>query len=391
MEALLKIKAVTEGEGGVMALARGMGSLKEGAEKASTGLKGALSSVGGMSSALGALVPLASGAGLVTLAKHAIDLGDDMNDMSQKTGVSVEMLSKFKQAAESSGTSVEGVTNAMVKLNKNMGTGNKATSEALKDLGISATDANGKLKSTDEVMLEVADKFQKMPDGANKTTAAIALFGKAGADMIPMLNGGRDSIESMTATMSTSFAKGADKFNDKMAALQAKILELGVGIGTALLPVLTALTDGISAIADGFQSLPGPLQTLIGGVVALAAAFVVLAPAIGAIASLGGVVGPAIAAITVALGGLLTFATSTLIPGLLAVFSGPVGWTVLAVAAVVAMVVAFREPIGKFLGWLGEQFGEVGPALLEVFNAIFVDPWINLWNDVLRKPVTAIW
>ena len=169
------------------------------------------------------------------------------------------------------------------------------------------------------------------------------------------------------------------------------MLQLGVGVGTALLPLLTALTDGVSAIADGFGKLPGPLQALVGGVAALAAAFVVLAPAIGAIASLGGVVGPAIAAITAALGGLLAFATSTLIPGLLALFSGPVGWTVLAVAAVVAMVVAFREPIGKFLGWLGQQFLQAGAALLAVFRAIWVDPWINLWNNVLREPVTAIW
>jgi hypothetical protein len=391
MEALLRIKAITEGEGGVAALARGMGNLKSSAEKASSGLKGALSSVGGMSSALGALVPLASGAGLVAMAKGAIDLADDMNDMAQKTGVSVEALSKFKQAAESSGTSVEGVTGAMIKLTKGMTLGKLPALDALKDLGINAKDASGKLKSADEIMLEVADKFKAMPDGANKTAAALQLFGKAGADMIPMLNGGRASIESLTATMSTSFAKGADKFNDKMVALQTKFTQLGVGIGTALMPLLTALTDGVSAVADGFGKLPGPVQTLLGGVVALAAAFVVLAPAISAIVSLGGVVGPAIAAITVALGGLLTFASSTLIPGLLALFSGPVGWTVLAVAAVVAMVVAFREPIGKFLAWLGQQLMQAGTALLALFRMVYVDPWINLWNNVLRQPVSSAW
>jgi len=413
MDALLKIKAVTEGEGGVTALARSFTGLQAGAERASGGLRSMLNSAGSLSGALGSLVPLASGAGLIAMAKHAVDLGDDMNDMAQKTGVSVEQLSKFKQAAESSGTSVEGVTSAMIKLNRNMATDKAA--KTFKELGIASADASGKLKTTDEIMLEVAEKFKSMPDGAAKTAAAMALFGKSGADMIPMLNGGRASIESLTATMSTSFAKGADQLNDKMAALQAKFLQLGVGVGTALMPAFNALTDVVVGIANAFSQLPEPIQGVTAGVIGLTAAFVVLAPAINTVIALAGVlsglelgatiggwlgiVGPAVAAVTTALGGLLAWIGGTLIPGLVAFFSGPVGWTVLAVAAVVAMVVLFKEPIMQFLGWLGERVGaafnfvtDIAKTAFQVLYAIawqiWVQPWINLWNVVLREPAT---
>jgi hypothetical protein len=368
MQALLKIKADVEGEGKVNALGRAIGGLSSTAGKVSGGLRGLAGAAGGLSGALGSLVPLATGAGLAAMAKGAIDAADNMNDLSQKTGVSVESLSKFQQAANASGTSIEGVGAAMIKLNRNLATGNAGAAEAMTALGLSATDASGKLKTTDQVMLEVADKFAKMPDGANKTAAAMALFGKAGADMIPLLNGGSKAISDLSATMTTEFAQGADSLNDKLAALQGKLLELGVSLGTALMPFLNVVSDLVLKLANAFAAMPAPLQAIVGGVVALAAAFVVLAPAISAVISIAGVLaglkigatiagwaalaGPAITAISAAFSGLLAFLTGTLLPGLLAFFSGPVGWTVLAVAAVVAMVIAFRKPLGDFLNWL---------------------------------------
>ena len=396
MQALLKIKADVDGEGKVNALGRAIGGLSSTAGKVSGGLKGLAGAAGGLSGALGSLVPLATGAGLAAMAKNAIDAADDMNDLSQKTGVSVESLSKFQQAANASGTSIEGVGAAMIKLNRNLATGNDGAAEALTSLGVSATDASGKLKSTDAIMLEVADKFAKMPDGADKTAAAMALFGKAGADMIPLLNGGSKAVTDLSATMTGAFAKGADSLNDKLAALQGKLLALGVNIGTALMPALNVIADLVMGLANAFAAMPGPLQAIIGGAVALAAAFVVLAPAISAVISIAGVLaglqigatiagwaalaGPAITAISAAFSGLLAFLTGTLLPGLLAFFSGPVGWTVLAVAAVVAMVILFREPLTDFAAWLLTW----GNSIAQFFTDNVTTPIINAWTAMVE-------
>ena len=393
MQALLKIKADVEGEGKVNALGRSLGGLTSTASRVSGGLKGLAGAAGGLSGALGSLVPLATGAGLAAMAKGAIDAADNMNDLSQKTGVSVESLSKFQQAANASGTSIEGVGAAMIKLNRNLATGNAGAAQALTAIGLSATDASGKLKSTDAIMLEVADKFAKMPDGANKTAAAMALFGKAGADMIPLLNGGSKAITDLTATMTGDFAKGADSLNDKLAALQGKLLQLGVNIGTALMPALNVIADLVMNLANAFAAMPGPLQAIVGGVVALTAAFVVLAPAISAVISIAGVlaglkigatiagwagaIGPAITAISAAFTGLLTFLTGTLLPGLIAFFSGPVGWTVLAVAAVVAMAILFRKPLTDFALWLVSWGKPIG----QFFK--------GLWDGMVQTAKTA--
>lgn len=405
MQALLKIKASVEGSGAVDALGRAIGGLSGTAGKLSGGLKGLAGAAGGLSGALGSLVPLATGAGLAAMAKGAIDAADNMNDLSQKTGVSVESLSKFQQAANASGTSIEGVGAAMIKLNRNLATRNAGATEALTALGLSATDASGKLKSTDAIMLEVADKFAKMPDGANKTAAAMALFGKAGADMIPLLNGGSKAVTDLSATMTGDFAKGADSLNDKLAALQGKLLALGVNIGTALMPALNVIADLVMNLANAFAAMPGPLQAIVGAVVALAAAFVVLAPAISAVISIAGVLaglkigatiagwaavaGPAITAISAAFTGLLTFLTGTLLPGLIAFFSGPVGWTVLAVAAVVAMAILFRKPLTDFAAWLVSWGKPIG----QFFTDNVTTPISNAWTamvEFLPKAMSSI-
>jgi hypothetical protein len=405
MQALLKIKADVTGEGAVQGLASKIGGLGNAASKVQGGLKGLAGAAGGLGGALGALVPAVSVAGMAALAKGAIDTADNFAKMSAKTGASVEQLSKFKQAADLGGSSIEEVGDSMLKLNRALGTGEGPAIEALKTLGINANNANGKLKSTDAIMLEVADKFKAMPDGANKSALAMELFGKSGANMIPMLNGGSKAIDGLNATMTTKFAKAAEVFNDRITTIQAKLMELGVQLADVLMPVFNGLMSLIETIVSAIGGLPGPIQAIILSVVALTAVLVILAPAISAIISIAGVLaglkigatiagwaalaGPAITAIGAAFSGLLAFLTGTLLPGLLAFFSGPVGWTVLAVAAVVAMVVLFKEPIGKFLLWLGNEFNYAMKALRQVAYDLFVRQWIDLWNNVLREPVTA--
>jgi hypothetical protein len=379
MDALLRIATRVTGAEQVTALQSKFKQV-EGAANSLT------SRIGPLGGALGALAPLATVGGLAALVGKTIEAGDNFNDLSQRTGVSVETLAKFNKAATMGGTSIEVVSKNLERLSKgiyNVGQSGDKTGPALEKLGISVTDASGKLKNADQVTLEISDKFKNMPDGVEKTALAIQIFGKAGAEMIPMLNEGGKAIESLGTKMNVAFAKKADEYNDKLANLGIKVGSLAAGLTAALLPALDALATGLTLVVDGFASLPGPIQAIAGGLALLAVSFTVLAPIVASVITVLGAfqglaIGATIAGWLGALGplaaGLATFATAI------------VGWPLLIGAALVAvgvLVYKFRDQIFVAFRWLGDAIGSIGAAMIKPFEAA-----ANGIRQVLRNVVS---
>jgi len=370
LDAILNIAAKVTGQGAIAGVTGAVQKLENTSKVATGTLRNLAGSAGGLGGALGMLAPALSVGGLVGLATNSIKGADAMNDLSQKTGVSVEALARFKKAASVSGIDIEGVSKKLVKLSKGMfdaaNTGKGPASEAFKTLGISATDASGKLKSSEQVMLEVANRFKTMPDGAEKTAIALQLFGKAGADLIPMLNMGGEAIDKMSSKMTTAFAKKADEYSDKLAILQGKIGGIGTSIAIALLPALDLLANVLTTVVDLFTKLPGPLQAIVGSFTLLAISLAVLAPLFVTIgAAVSAIVASGLAATIAGWAGALVpllGSLGTLGQLLVGIFTGPVGWAALLVAAGVALF-AFRKQIGDFLAWVGRGFSDAFSAV----------------------------
>jgi len=329
MDAILNLRANVQGANKIVELNRGLMAM-EGTAKGVTGaMRGMTGAAAGLSGALGALAPLMSVAGLVGLAKGALDAGDRMHDLAQSTGVSVESLAKFKKAAATSGTDIDSVAKALVKLSKTMleaSVGGKQQAATFKALGIDVKDSSGQLKSADAVMLEVADRFKQMPDGVAKTALALKLFGRAGAEMIPLLDMGGAAIDKLSVKMTTAFADKADAYKDKLAMLSGKVGALGADLLILLLPALDKITDVVTGALTAFNNLSepvknfafagaavaiawGPTTSLIRGALGVFALFSTSATAAGAAAA-GAT--PRIAALKTALGGLLRFGLVTL-------------------------------------------------------------------------------
>lgn len=201
---------------------------------------------------LGGLAGVGVAGALVAGIKSVIDLGDEMNDLSQKVGIGVKNLATWKLAADQSGTSLDAVAKGVKGLSKYM----VENGDALKKAGITATDANGAL-------IQLSDIFQAMPDGVEKTTLAVELFGKSGMDMIPMLGLGSKGLSEASekareyGERMALLAPLADKFNDQMAelALQSKVagINLAVQVSPSLVKFAEQLNEGIR-IAGGSTS-----------------------------------------------------------------------------------------------------------------------------------------
>jgi len=233
-----------------------------------------------------------TGAFAIAIKKTA-DLGDKFYDLAQRTGIAVETLSSFKLAADKSGSSVEGFALGMKGLSRVMyeaASGGKEAKEAFVAVGVSATDDAGKLRPLEEVMIDVADRFAGMADGAEKNALAMKLFGKSGMDLIPMLNLGRKGLEENIAQMqkygvvTREEAEAGDAFNDAMTELGAATGGLSRAISGLLLPALTKLATGaadvVAKVSAWAREHKGLTTVLAGGTFAIGA----VATALGTLA-----------------------------------------------------------------------------------------------------------
>ena len=377
LDAILKVKADVQGQGEIDGLSRSLGNLNKQAGAVGGGLGRMGQAAKGVGGLMGALLPVGAVAGLTAIAKGSIDAADNLNDMSQRTGVAVESLSRFGQAAQDSGSSIEGVAKGMGQLAKRITDPSSAASKALSGIGVATRDAQGKVRSLDAVMLEISDRFAKMPDGAEKSALAMQLFGKSGVELIPMLNQGRAALEQYQATISGDMAKSADEFNDSLNAIGRSLSGPFNEAVTALLPAITSIAQGIVGIIKAFTALPQPVQATLLVIGGLLTALVALAPAISAIISIGSAIAGLFAA-----GGALASAGS-IIAGIATAFivliTGPVGIVALLVAAGVA-IYAFRDQIGAafnaVVNFIGAAFNKIG-SLLKAGAQAYMDYYVK--------------
>jgi hypothetical protein len=237
-------------------------ALEKGLKDAQGTLASFGANVGKAGAAIGAaMVGVSAAIGIAV--KGALDEADKLGKMAQSVGLPVEELSKLKYAADLSDVSLESLGKSLEKLSRAMvevaGGGVGPAKEAFTALGIAVSNADGSLKSSQTVLEEVAAKFANYRDGAAKTALAMAIFGKAGADMIPLLNMGKDGLreaaaeaEELGIVLNGKTSAAAENFNDNLTRL-GKVKDGIINqITEHLAPALSVLSDRFVQVAkDG--------------------------------------------------------------------------------------------------------------------------------------------
>jgi len=291
-------------------------------DKFRKGMAGAQQTVNRLAAATVAL-------GAVATARLAA-VGDLFDKMALRTGVSVEELSRFKFAAEQSGSSIQVMekglkTMSVLMLNSERGMSTAV--DTMNDLGISAAQLAGKTQTARFGIF--ADAIGKIQDPARRTAQAVAVFGRAGAELLPLILGGADAMRQFAAesdalgntvsrTEATVGANLTDSFNRFKVAADGAFRKIALQFGPALIKVVDKLAHGIAGVARFAKDI-----VILGGAV-LAAAI-------------------AMKGITWA---TMAYAKAAAIAQAL---SGPAGWKTLAIglaaatAATIALNVAFED------------------------------------------------
>lgn len=247
--------------------------------------------------ALGALGVGLSVAAFTGFIRGAIDAADEMSKLSQKTGVAVKDLAGLQLAFQQSGLGGDVLEKSMARLGRSMADGNKAFAA----MGVSVKAADGALRPMRDVLGDVADRFASYADGAAKTALAQEVFGKSGAEMIPLLNSGSDALAEMDEwaqklglTLDDETATKAEEFNDTLDLLGMGLSGVGRQIAAQMLPTLTSLAGELLKTATDSGALTtaaSALSTMLKGLYTVAAGGVQI------FANLGRFIGAAAAAL----------------------------------------------------------------------------------------------
>ena len=210
--------------------------------------------------------------------KNVLDLGGSLSDMSAKTGIAIDALMILNQAGKDAG--IENLTGAVSKMQKVLiavaegGAGPAA--DALNQLGLSAKDL-AKIPAN-EALDKIGAAIRKIDDPAKKAATSMAIFGKSGAELLPLFAdaGALGNAAGVIGGQAAIMAKNAaafDQASDSLGHIGLKLQGFVVGIAGEIIPRLLIATNALdkidlsgfgtkfgSAIKTGIDVLTGGFQ-----------------------------------------------------------------------------------------------------------------------------------
>jgi hypothetical protein len=216
----------------------------------------------GIGAAIGAAVSVRE---ITDFVKGAIDGADALSKQARSVGMLTEELSALSYASDLAGVNQEELVTALTKMSKqarDAGDGVKASADAFRNLGISVKNNDGTLKGSNALLAEVADSFAALPAGIQKTALATDLFGRSGAKMISLLDGGSSGLETMRIeaerlgiVIGSDFAKASEELNDNLSRLQKQSEALAITLASVVVPKINEVVVRINAAAASFGGL----------------------------------------------------------------------------------------------------------------------------------------
>ena len=345
--------------------------------------KGAVGSAAGLLPALGALGAVGSIGGLISMTKGVAEGFRGISLAAEKLGMTTKDLSVFRYGAKQAGVESETMEKGMVKLLRGMGDAavgkNKDVAALFKELNIPLKDAKGNVRSVSDVMPQLADAFKNTGNESMKVRMAVALFGRAGADLIPMLNKGAAGIEENRQELAKYGGLTKENFKnlDSLATAYIRFDKVGSGLSAKLAAVFApSLEKVINFTSDWIlankELLAQSLDRKLDGIgkafqfIAKIGTSIVSIPLIGEFLK-GADVGTAFDIALIALGGTMAgplFAALSMVVGSIwrmnaALYANP--WVILA-AAIAFAAYAIYENWGPIVDWFDDQMEAINAA-----------------------------
>ena len=302
-------------------------------------------------------------------------LGYSLEDVAAAAG----LMANAGIKSEMAGTALRSIMTRMIKPPKE-------AANALAQLGVSATNADGTVKPFREQMIALRNAMKGLTD-AQKAEMANSIAGQeAMSGFLAVVNASDADFNKMTAAVDSSdgaAAKMAKTMNDNakgaLKAFRSAIEELEIIVGNAFLDTLKDATKGVTNFIQAFGKFAKEHPKLVGGI---AAAVAVIG---GLLVALGGV-GLAVSAIGTAISALAPI--FTVVGGVLSAGFAPVLAIIAAIAAAIYFVGTYWEQI---VAWFQPGIDTMMDGLAQLQSAWQnLQPFIAAITPLLKAIATVI-
>ena len=253
------------------------------AENSGSKVSSAFSSIAKGAAVVGTAVvtgAAAVGGAALKMASDTAAAADNIDKMSQKIGISTTAYQEWDYIMSQNGMSVDKLQTGIKTLTSKMDAARNGTASAVEvfdALGISVINADGSLRSQEEVFEETIAALQGMENETERAQLATELFGKAGVEMAPLLNQTAESTEALKKKahelgmiMSDDTIEAGVKFTDTMDTLKRSfggiVNELGGTVIPIVQSVLELILERMPDIQAFFEQFAPIVQKLFDGV-----------------------------------------------------------------------------------------------------------------------------
>jgi hypothetical protein len=218
------------------------------------------------------LAAVASAGALGVLVNKSFQFIDAIGKTSTMTGIATNTIQAFHLAARESGTDIEGANKALVKFARSVGDaqrGLKTMKDIFKALGVELETSDGKFKSTDQLLAEVASGISNLGSKTQKATALANLFGKQGNLLTGALEDlsekGLDKFidraERLGLILSNKTIRRVEQFNDAVGVIKMQISSFVNNVSASFLPIFEemrkTIAEKIEAIIEKYEGIDG--------------------------------------------------------------------------------------------------------------------------------------
>lgn len=228
-----------------------------------TSWRNSIAKVGGMA------VSAASGAAVASVFR-AVNQGSEVKDMADRTGLSTDAVQELGYAAGQTATDLAELEGGLKLMQKNVSTGGDSLKKIFGAMGMDIEEI--KRLGPDEQFMRIAQAMSEVQDPALRVQYAMAIFGRSGQSLIPLLNEGAAGIERMRArarelglVMSNEAVIAAEEMGDRLAEARAQLDAVSSRIGVAFLPALTTLLELLAEAAPALNDFARSIKEISDG------------------------------------------------------------------------------------------------------------------------------